>query len=165
MSVSLIIPCYNIDKYINDLCKILSSHSLEEFEFIFVDDCSSDNTFEIVNSYALIDTRFKLFKNSENLGISETREVGVKIATKEFICFLDGDDLIDLDVLLLQIDQLKENEGEALISGWMNMMMPENILITKDMKKVNLNANYKKLHLTFLLKIIWSMIFQPNFSK
>ena len=48
-----------------------------------------------------------MLKNSENLGISETREVGVKIATKEFICFLDGDDLIDLDVLLLQIDQLK----------------------------------------------------------
>ena len=88
MTISLVIPCYNLENYINELCEILSSHPHEEFEYIFIDDCSSDETPKIINSYKKIDSRFKLIKNKKNNGISESREIGIKAVKKKYICFL-----------------------------------------------------------------------------
>ena len=113
MTVSIIIPSFNLEQYIGELCSLLSSHSYEEFEYIFINDNSKDNTLKIIQSFAASDSRFIVINNKKNIGLSETREEGVKVSSKEYLCFLDGDDLIDLDTLLNQINQMKNCKSEA----------------------------------------------------
>ena len=70
--VSVIMPTYNVEKYVGEAIESILNQTYENFEFIIVDDCSTDSTYEICKKYANQDSRIKLYKNSENLKISKT---------------------------------------------------------------------------------------------
>lgn len=99
MSISIVIPCYNADSTIvRCLDSIFASSEREvDVECILIDDKSKDNTAEIVNRYIEEHTKYKIkfIRNAENLGAGETRNIGIKVASKEYIMFVDADDQID----------------------------------------------------------------------
>ncbi|MEE3745205.1 glycosyltransferase family 2 protein [Campylobacter porcelli] len=94
--VSIIIPVYNVEKYIRECLESCINQTLKDIEIIIVDDCGSDNSMDIAKEYAKKDGRIKIIKNSKNMGLFLTRCEGVKVASGEYILSLDSDDFLDL---------------------------------------------------------------------
>ena len=94
VEVSIIIPAYNIAPYIARCLESVTSQSLKNIEIIVIDDGSSDNTVEIIKSYAYKDERIQLIQKA-NGGVTSARLTGVHYAEGEYIGFVDGDDMIE----------------------------------------------------------------------
>ncbi|MDG2943167.1 glycosyltransferase family 2 protein [Exercitatus varius] len=114
--LSLIFCCYNVSKYIDGIYKWLCSQSYNNIEIIFVEDCSTDDTkkklFSVVH-----DPRMKIIENSRNLGLSESRNVGLKNATGDYIGFPDPDDMFDLCWLDEIANIIKYHSPKVIITG------------------------------------------------
>lgn len=95
--VSVIIPVYNTEKYLRKCLDSVCNQTLSDIEIICVNDCSTDNSFEIIKEYALKDDRIKLIDFKENKGAAVARNSGINEAKGEYIGFVDSDDFIDLD--------------------------------------------------------------------
>lgn len=93
--VSLIVPVYNVEPYLRRCLSSIISQTYKNLEIIIVDDGSTDNSGLICDEYALSDKRIKVI-HKENGGLSSARNVGLGIATGEYIGFVDSDDYIDL---------------------------------------------------------------------
>ena len=87
--VSIIVPVYNIEKYISKCIESVLSQTFKDWELILVDDGSTDNSGKICDEYALKDNRIKVI-HKENEGVTATRDKGVKEAQGEFLFFIDA---------------------------------------------------------------------------
>lgn len=105
--VSIIIPCYNQDKFLDATLNSVYQQAYTDWECLMMDDGSTDNTREICKSWQEKDGRFKYF-HKENEGVNKTRNLGLDAASGEWIQFLDADDLLKKEKLtksLLYADQ------------------------------------------------------------
>lgn len=93
--VSIVIPVYRVEKYIETCLETLQNQTLEDLEFIFIDDCGGDSSLETIERYAESDSRIKVIRNPENMGAGRSRNRGIDAATGEYIAFLDPDDWVD----------------------------------------------------------------------
>lgn len=93
--VSVIVPVYNTEKYLRDCLDSLVSQSLDDMEIIVVDDASTDNGYEIIEEYALKYPQLKVYHNDKNIGQSMARNIGLEMASGEYIGFVDSDDFIE----------------------------------------------------------------------
>lgn len=108
MKVSIIIPCYNYGKYLDECFSNLQSQSYPDWEAIVVDDGSTDQTMEVVRAWQAEEPRIQYFYQS-NSGVSKARNLGLLKANGELIQFLDADDLLSKDKLRLQVEYLQKN--------------------------------------------------------
>lgn len=90
--ISVILPVYGVERFIDNCIKSLQAQTLKNLEFIFVDDCGPDNSIDKINEYAQKDNRIKIVHNEHNMGAGATRNHGIEVATGEFISFVDPDD-------------------------------------------------------------------------
>ena len=90
--VSIIMPSYNTEDYIGESIQSVINQTYSNWELIIVDDCSNDNTDNVVKPF-LADSRIKYFKNEHNSGAAVTRNKALREAKGEWIAFLDSDDL------------------------------------------------------------------------
>ena len=95
--ISIIIPVYNAEPYLNQTLSSLVRQTFKSIEIICVDDRSTDRSLEILKQFAQEDTRIKIINNSFNLGAARSRNVGMAQAQGEYISFIDSDDFADLD--------------------------------------------------------------------
>ncbi|EGQ8295098.1 glycosyltransferase [Vibrio parahaemolyticus] len=109
--VSIVVPTYNVERLIGFTIDSVINQSYKNWELLLVDDCSSDNTKELLQKYAQKDNRIKCHFSSENLGAGGARNVGLSIATGRFIAFLDSDDLWSPNKLERQISFMKLNNA------------------------------------------------------
>lgn len=100
--VSIVMPSYNTEKYIADSIQSVLNQTYKNWELIIVDDCSTDNTDEIVQRY-MSDERIRYLKNDQNSGAAISRNKALREAKGRWIAFLDSDDLWQPDKLKLQI--------------------------------------------------------------
>lgn len=107
--ISIITPTYNCGKFIEETIKSVIAQSYNNWEMIIVDDCSTDNTKEIVEKYSNTDSRIKYYLLDENSGAAVTRTKAMELANGNYIAFLDSDDLWVKDKLKLQLDFMKKN--------------------------------------------------------
>ena len=97
LKFSIIIPAYNIEKYIDKCINSIIEQTYKNYEIIIINDGSTDNTKNIIDKYK---TKKKVtIINQNNKGLSESRNIGVKKATGNYILFVDGDDYIDKKLL------------------------------------------------------------------
>lgn len=108
--VSIITPTFNSEKYISDTIKSVQNQTYANWEMIIVDDCSSDQTTEIVEQAILTDRRVKLFKLEKNSGAGIARDTALQKASGKYIAFLDADDLWKPQKLEKQINFMISNE-------------------------------------------------------
>lgn len=114
MTFSIIIPCYNIEKYIEKTVFSVLNQTFEDFELILIDDGSTDNTLEKIELLSQKDKRIKIYHHN-NKGVSYTRNRGISLSKGEYIFFLDGDDLITKD-LLEKADLVFRNTSISMFS-------------------------------------------------
>ena len=115
--ISVIIPVYNAEKYLEECIKSLLSQSLYDCQFIFVNDGSNDNSVDIIRSYIKKDKRITLI-NQKNQGVSEARNTGILNAKGEYIGFVDSDDYVDSDMYKVLYKDIKNEKCEVLISNF-----------------------------------------------
>lgn len=106
--VSIIMPSYNTGKFIRETIESVLAQSYPTWELIIIDDCSNDNTDEIIYQY-LVDKRIYYIKNVKNSGAAISRNKALKIAKGKWIAFLDSDDLWEPNKLQKQISFMKNN--------------------------------------------------------
>ena len=94
--ISIVSPVYNVEKFLARCLDSLVKQTLQDIEIILVDDKSTDKSLEICREYEKKDSRIKVLELDDFLGVSAARNAGLKIATGEFIGFVDSDDYIDL---------------------------------------------------------------------
>jgi glycosyltransferase involved in cell wall biosynthesis len=97
--VSVIVPVYNVENYLNRCIDSILSQTFTEFECILVDDCSTDRSQKICDEYSRKDHRVKVIHNINNLGSSISRKVGFCNCDGEYIQYIDGDDWIEKNML------------------------------------------------------------------
>lgn len=108
--VSIIVPVYNAEKYIDFTIKSVIEQSYNNWELILIDDCSMDKSKEIIEKYSRKDKRIKYFKQKNNSGPALARNYGIELATGRYICFIDADDLWEKDKIKKQIKFMKERK-------------------------------------------------------
>ena len=105
--VSIIMPSYNTAKYISGSIKLVLAQTYSNWELIIVDDCSTDNSIEVIRSFN--DSRIRLLQNKRNSGAAISRNYALREARGKWIAFLDSDDTWTSDKLTKQIRFMKEN--------------------------------------------------------
>lgn len=106
--ISIIIPIYNSEKYINECIDSLINQTYKNIEIILIDDGSTDSSYAICEAYQKKDNRIKLFKK-DNGGQGSARNLGLQIATGDYIMFVDSDDALELNTILENYNILKPN--------------------------------------------------------
>ncbi|WP_456867477.1 glycosyltransferase family 2 protein [Galbibacter sp. BG1] len=109
--VSIITPVYNSSKFLKENIESVQKQTFVDYEHILIDDCSSDNSVEMIECYNQKDARIKLIKLSKNSGAGVARNKGIKEANGRFIAFLDSDDLWDENKLKKQLNFMLENKS------------------------------------------------------
>lgn len=107
--ISIIVPCYNVEKYLIQCLNSIVNQTYKNLEIICVNDGSTDNTLEILKEYALKDDRIVII-DQNNAGLSGARNSGIKCSTGDYIVFVDSDDFIELNTFEKAIiEALKDN--------------------------------------------------------
>jgi len=150
--VSVIIPTYNRSSLLIESLKSVQQQSLHNLECIIIDDGSTDDTEDIVNSFIEKDARFKYFKRSEEYakGACGSRNMGFDKSSGKYIQYLDDDDLLSRDKLELQVNNLKEQKSKNVFTTcdwdvyWENKVFePKNIFTNQN--KILANEYLDKL--------------------
>lgn len=107
--VSVIIPVYGVEKYIERCARSLFEQTLEDIEYIFVDDCTPDNSISILrkvlSEYPNREKQVKILHHDKNKGLAKARQTGLKIASGEYIAHCDSDDWVDKDLYKVLYNQ------------------------------------------------------------
>lgn len=114
IKVSVIIPVYNVEKYIEKCIKSLINQTIKELEFIFVNDGTPDNSVQIIKKYQKKDNRIKLLEKV-NGGQATARNLGLKHAKGEYIAFVDSDDYVKEDMYELMYNRAKKDNLDIVL--------------------------------------------------
>lgn len=115
--ISIVVPIYNVENYLEKCIKTLINQTYKNIEIILVDDGSKDSSGEICNEYQKKDERIKVI-HKENGGLSDARNAGIKEATGKYIAFLDADDYVDYTMYEKLYNVIKEENAEIAICGY-----------------------------------------------
>ncbi len=141
--VSIIIPVYNSERFIEETIESVKAQTYTNWEMILVDDLSSDNSEAIIKRMQEKDRRIKYIKLKENSGAAVARNTGIENAKGRYIAFLDSDDLWKVTKLEIQIDFMKVNEYGFTFTSY-ELMSEDGTRLNK-IVKVPQSVNYDEL--------------------
>lgn len=145
--VTVIIPCYNEEKFIGKAIESIQAQTIQDWELIVVDDCSTDKTIAITEKY-FADTRIKLVKNITNRGISFTKNAGIKNSKGSYVAFLDADDTWLHNKLELQLNAFDCDDKAGVVCTGM-------VITDYEDRKIGLFLGYDDANQEELLKNIY----------
>lgn len=119
--VSIIVPIYNVEKYVAKCIDSLIGQTYSNIEIILVNDGSTDGSRGICEKYAHNDNRIKLI-NKNNGGLSDARNKGLDIATGEYVFLVDSDDYIDLNTISLLIKKAGEYQADVVVCNYIHVL-------------------------------------------
>ena len=171
--LSIIVPVYNAEKYMEKCLDRLLEQSYKNIEIIIVNDCSQGNCEDIAEKYKKIDDRVKYIKHEKNKGLFQARITGSSIATGEYIAFLDSDDYVSIDYYRTLMNNIQENNSDIAMG---NMVLEyddgrREIYNLFDTKHLNLAGEdcleqyFEQEGLSFDWHIIWNKIYKMEIWK
>ena len=117
--VSVITSVYNSGRYISKAIESVLAQTYKNWEMLITDDCSTDNTTDIIESYAARDSRIRLFRLGDNSGPGAARNNSLKNAQGQYVAFLDGDDFWMPDKLERQLELMKQTDCGMVYSSYL----------------------------------------------
>lgn len=160
---SIIIPAYNVEKYIKKCLDSILNQTYKSFEVIIIDDASTDNTYNIISQYD--DPRIKIIQNETNLRQGTARNKGMEIAEGEYIIFVDADDYYSSDDVIEKINNVIGDEKCDIVffgfkekGGLSRTIIPEPTATKYDMLN-NFNSTLK------CQCALWNKCFNRKFLK
>lgn len=140
--VSIVIPVYNSEKFIGETIQTVENQTYKYWELLLVNDCSTDNSENIIKECISKDERIKLINLEKNLGAAVARNKGIDEAKGKYIAFLDADDLWNKQKLEKQIKFMEDNDYEFTFTGY--EFADENGKGTRKVVNVPLKISYKQ---------------------
>ena len=138
--VSVIVPCYNVEKFLDDCLKSIEAQTYKNFEVIFVNDGSKDNTLQILKNFC--EKKENCFViDQQNTGLSGARNTGIAHAKGEFVYFMDSDDYIDPITLEVLVREIKETQSDFVT--FMPKWVKEKATFEKT-KRIRPKKNFKR---------------------
>ncbi len=162
--VSIIIPVYNVEKYITKCATSLFEQTYSNIEYIFVNDASTDNSLSILQyiSSKYSSKNIIIHNNNTNLGSSETRNIGINIASGEFSIFCDSDDWVEPEAIEKMVNTaLSQNADVVITPFYTNTFDKENILNFPSQDIANLNI----IPIDFLHFSLCNKLIRTSFIK
>jgi glycosyltransferase involved in cell wall biosynthesis len=151
--ISVVMPVYNGEKYLDEAILSILNQTFPDFEFIIIDDGSSDRTLNIIHQFS--DRRIFIKKNATNLGDCCCRNIGLQIAHGKYICVMDSDDLSEPERLQKQFQFMQNNPETGICGSYVNNM-PQNVLTTfptdYDQLKVEFLSNNFCVHPSIIIR-------------
>jgi glycosyltransferase involved in cell wall biosynthesis len=141
--ITVLMPVYNAERFLKEAIDSILQQTLTDFEFLIIDDGSSDTSVDIVKEYK--DPRIRFVQNEKNMGISYTLNSGINLAASDIIARMDADDISYTDRLAKQYQYMIAHPDCALLSTWAR-------IITEDKKFIRLEryrSNFYYYNLTF----------------
>lgn len=120
MKVSIIVPVYNAEKYLDKCIESIVRQTEREIEIILIDDDSTDESGNICENWALKDSRIKVF-HIENLGVSNARNSGIRYASGQYIMFVDSDDWIRSDMVEILLNSIENENGQSVFCNYITV--------------------------------------------
>ncbi|WMJ85814.1 glycosyltransferase family 2 protein [Anaerocolumna sp. MB42-C2] len=114
MFFSIIIPIYNVEKYLNKCVSSILKQDFVDFELLLINDCSTDNSLQIAQEYVK-DNRVQLINKESNSGLSDTRNIGIRNAKGQYIIFIDSDDYVELGCFHKLFEVISENKFPDIV--------------------------------------------------
>ena len=118
--ISVILPVYNVEKYLHVCLNSVLNQTYQDFEIICIDDASTDSSLEILEYFAKKDSRVKIIKQDFNQGPGHSRNCGLNVAKGKYIFFLDGDDWIDFNTFEVLVKKAEDNNLDLLFFNEIN---------------------------------------------
>lgn len=178
--VSIIVPIYNVEKYLIKCVDSLVNQTLKEIEIILVDDGSPDNCPKICDDYAKKDTRIKVI-HKQNAGVSAARNTGIEVATADWLAFVDADDWVEEDMFEEAYKRTINNDVDMVLFNFysnyekseiINKKIPQEDFITEDkniieqLKLSVLHPMFAPYHTQFAcMAAPWNKIFKASIIK
>lgn len=176
IKVSVIVPVYNVEKFLRRCIDSIISQTYKNLEIILVDDGSTDNSSSICDEYSIIDKRIKVI-HKPNGGLSSARNIGLDEASGEFISFVDSDDYLESDMYEEMMINQQLNHSDIVVSRFYTVMNG-NVKLYHDQKleefckthNLNLLFNYsknieskEKIEVTnYVPSYVWRMLFSND---
>lgn len=165
---SIIIPVYNVAPYLRECLDSVLSQTIEDLEVLAVDDGSTDESGKIIDEYAVKDQRITVLYKG-NGGVSSARNAGIDLAQGEFLCFVDGDDIVSPTYL----QDLYEAMGDAdsSMGGFKTFGLPDKPgrIVTPGERKVDtLEENlfrFYEIQNTLALRYLWNRMFKASIIR
>jgi glycosyltransferase involved in cell wall biosynthesis len=153
-TISIIVPIYNVEKYLNKCIKSILVQSFTDFELILVNDGSTDKCGEICDQYREMDNRITVI-HKQNGGVSSSRNAGLKIARGDYIAFIDPDDSIEPNMYEVLLNSILEHNADLVVCPikTYNFIL-NSISVSSIWEKVNFPLNKKEIELNILPAIL-----------
>ena len=116
MKVSIIVPIYNNAVYLKDCLTSLTSQTLKEIEIIAIDDASTDESYQVLKDIASKNSVIHIYQNEKNLGQGATRNIGLDLATGEYIGFVDSDDFVHPEMYQMMYEGAVKNNYPTVVT-------------------------------------------------
>ncbi|WP_105618950.1 glycosyltransferase family 2 protein [Vallitalea okinawensis] len=139
--ISIITPTYNCGKFISETIESVLNQSYQNWEMIILDDCSTDNTKEVVAKYSKVDSRIKYYLFESNSGAARARTKAMELAKGKYNAFLDSDDLWTEDKLERQLYFMKKNNYAFTCTAYEQIDEIGNLLNKKIQTKIKTDYN------------------------
>ena len=184
IKVSIIIPVYNVEKYINKCLDSIINQTLKEIEIICINDFSTDNSKNIILEYIQKDSRIRLINNSENKGLGFARNIGIENSKSRYLIFIDSDDFIsnnfaedlyntaikyDADIVFTNnIYTVNENKGyiKPYYHNRINIWKKKFKLTWKEgISNFNVNTPEKENTPEYPLVVAWNKLYKKEFLE
>lgn len=133
--VSIIVPVYNVEKYVEECVQSLLAQSYKKLEIILVDDGSLDKSGEICDNLCLLDNRIKVL-HKKNGGLSDARNHGIDVATGKYVMFVDSDDIVDGDIVQELYSYITAHQDLKLVVSELTHFFDENVPVFLHEKNV-----------------------------
>lgn len=127
--VSVIMPAYNAEAYIERAIRSVMEQTVDSWELLVLDDCSSDDTRQIVSALAMQDARIRLHTCEKNCGVAQARNRGLELSRGSYVAFLDSDDVWNVQKLEKQLTCIQKNDADICYCSY--------ALINKDGQKAH----------------------------
>lgn len=129
--VSIIVPVFNVEKYLNECLNSIVNQSLSNIEIICINDGSTDNSYKILKSYADKEKRIKLY-SQENQGVAVARNYALKEAKGKYVAFIDPDDIYPNNDIIKNLYEAAEKSGCMIAGGEIQLLLPNNTITQPD---------------------------------
>lgn len=136
--ISVIVPVYNVEKYLERCVKSIAAQTYKDLEILLIDDGSTDKSGEMCDDFQQTDSRIKAF-HKQNGGLSDARNYGIEHSAGEFISFVDSDDYIDEKMLETLHRLITENDADLAVCSAMDVFEGKEVTQVKEIKEFNLN--------------------------
>lgn len=166
--ISIIIPVFNVEKYLNECIDSVIKQTLDEIEIIVVNDGSTDASIKIIEEYRDKLNNVKII-DKKNEGVSIARNIGIDNSTGEYLMFLDSDDYLEPDMCEIMYNIAKENNADVAECSIrkFNEILGEESFISHDMKNdIDVISNEEAIDMYLKYQIrgyVWNKIFKRDF--